>query len=134
MIKLLALDIDDTLTDKTGKISRHCIESINQAQSKGICSVLISARPPQGVDEVARLLSGEIYRACYLGAVIQDPYMRDIQRLLIDVKVARNIARFADGNSFSLTITIDDIEYHTQSRQRGGQTAVISAVSSESVL
>jgi hydroxymethylpyrimidine pyrophosphatase-like HAD family hydrolase len=134
MIKLLALDIDDTLTDKTGKVSRHCIESINQAQSRGIYSVLISARPPHGVDEVARLLNGGIYRACYLGAVIQDPCMNDIQRLLIDVNVARNIAQFADRNGFSLTITIDDTEYHTQSQQRSGQTTVMSAVSGESVL
>jgi len=133
MIKLLALDIDDTLTDKTGKISSQCIESINQAQSRGIHCVLISARPPNGVDEVARVLGGEIYRACYLGAAIQAPNMNDIRRLLIDVNVARDIARFADRNNFSLTITIDDIEYHTQNQYRGGSTPVISVSSGESV-
>lgn len=134
MIKLLALDIDDTLTDEVGLIDNECLSSIRKAQSKGIQVVLLSARPPAGVDDVARLLDGQVYRACYLGAVIQDPNLNDIQRLLIDIDVARDIARFADNHRFNLTITVDDAEYQTQEQACEHPNSVKSVVSAESVL
>lgn len=118
MIKLVALDIDGTLTSTDGSISGENIEAVKQVLLKGIYTVLASARPPQGVDAVADLFGESIYRVSYSGAVIQTPTRIELQRLLIDIDVARDIAHFADLNRFSLTVTINDIEYHTQSQLR----------------
>ena len=118
MIKLVALDIDGTLTRTDGSISNESIEAIKQVLLKGTHTVLASARPPQGVDAVADLFGGPIYRVSYSGAVIQTPELVELQRLVIEIDVALDIARFADCNSFSLTITINDVEYHTQNQLR----------------
>jgi hydroxymethylpyrimidine pyrophosphatase-like HAD family hydrolase len=135
MIRLLALDIDSTLTDAEGNIHDEVINSIGQVTTKGVDYVaLVSARPPQGVSIVADLLKQEVYRICYLGAVIQLPDQNEIQRLLLDMKVARSIARFADERDLSLTLNINDIEYHTRNQTRPSMVPCVSVDSAESVL
>lgn len=134
MLKLLALDIDNTLTDDNGIVSSTGIAAVRQAQSRGIQVILISARPPQGVDIIAQQLNEEVYRVCYVGAVIQDSNCKDIQRLLLDIDIARDIARFADIHKISLTITIDDKEYHTQHETRESLTPQLTVGSAESTL
>ncbi|QHG21027.1 HAD-IIB family hydrolase [Nostoc sp. ATCC 53789] len=132
--RLLALDIDNTLTDYKGRLSEHAIELIRKAQTKGIYVALVSARPSQGVDEVADLIGGNIYKISYLGAVIRDSLGNELQRLTLDIEVIRDIIRFADQNKLGLMVTIKETEYHTYQDRRESMTQRIAVSSLENVL
>jgi len=134
MIQLIALDIDDTLTKADGSISEQGLAAARQVQRLGKIVILASARPPQGVQAIASLLCHGVYRICYLGALIQDAEGQDLQRLTIDMDIAIDIAKFADKNKISLTITIRDIEYHTQGQMRLSMTKHYSINSAETLL
>jgi len=122
MKKLIALDIDDTLTNQTGKISLENIQAVRTCQEKGHIIALVSARPPQGVEIVAQELGGEIYRISYIGALIQSSNQEEILRLTLPFAVAKDIAKFADENRYSLTLTINDKEFHSQNKIRKSMT------------
>jgi hydroxymethylpyrimidine pyrophosphatase-like HAD family hydrolase len=113
MIELLAIDIDNTITDENGVIGSSVILALRDAERCGKKIALVSARPPQGVLLAASALGVSAYRIGYLGAVIQEPSGQELQRLTIDADIARDIACWADDAQISLTLTIDDIEYHT---------------------
>jgi hypothetical protein len=134
MPNLIALDIDGTLTSLNGQVNQHALAATRQAQQQGAHVVLISARPPQGVARIADILDTDVYRVSYFGALIQDEQGSEQQRLRLDIAIARDIARFADSHGYSVTITLDDTEYHTQHQQRPATTPVISAGSAVSVL
>lgn len=123
MIKLIAIDIDSTMTEIDGTIRQITLDSIRQARSKGILIALISARPPQGIDTVVDLLGIDVYRVSYLGAVIQTPSLVELQRLELDLEVARDIARFADAHGIALTLNIGDVEYQTHNMARPSMTS-----------
>jgi hydroxymethylpyrimidine pyrophosphatase-like HAD family hydrolase len=103
-------------------------------ENVGIQIALISARPPQGVEAVVQLLGIPVHRVCYLGAVIQDSNRTELQRLTLDMAIARDIAKFADAHGFSLTITIADTEYHTQNESRPSMTPSVTTDSAERIL
>lgn len=134
MIKLLALDIDGTLTRTDGSVSSVNISAVRRAQAEGVYIVLLSARPPLGVDAVAQLLGGDIYRVSCSGAVIAAPTRSVLQRHTLDIAVSRNIARFADSRKYSITLAFDDIEYHSQNHVRETLVPHVSVNSAYSVL
>lgn len=126
MIKLVALDIDHTLTDSQGVVSQEVLSGIQRVQAEGMHVALISGRPPQGIDEVARLFPKGVYRASYFGAVIHDECRQELRRLSLGIDVAVDLARFADKRRLSLTIIRDDVEYHTQNEVRKSFTPRVS--------
>lgn len=122
MIKLVALDVDKTVTEPDGSIEESTLSSIRKAWSNGVEIAVVSARPPQGVDLVADLLAVDLHRIAYLGAVVQTSDLTELRRLTIDLEVSREIAGFADKQGISLTLSIDDVEYQTQSQARPSMT------------
>jgi len=129
MIKLLALDIDYTLTDKDGRLTREVVEALGAARARCPHLALLSSRPPAGVDAIARLLGGDVYRACYFGAVIEDPTRRELQRLRIDRSVGLAIAAFADAQAIELLINCDDTAHRSSPGDaRTGRVQGVSAV------
>ena len=134
MIKLLALDIDDTIAQPDGTIRRSTIAAIQQAHEHGITIALVSARPPQGIHAVAQLIQAPVYRIAYLGAVIQLPDQTEILRLSIDLPLASDIARFADAHRIALTLSIADREYQTQNVARPSMTPRVVIASAAQAL
>ncbi|MBQ4041290.1 MAG: HAD-IIB family hydrolase, partial [Prevotella sp.] len=61
MIKLIALDLDGTLTDDKKNITSHTLEALMQVQHQGVRVVLASGRPPYGMRPLARQLHMEQY-------------------------------------------------------------------------
>ncbi len=114
MVRLVAIDIDHTLTDPDGQIGEATLLALRAVQARGIRLALVSARPPKGVDIVADLIGGDIYRASYLGGVIRDPRGVELRRRTLEPASALAIARFADQQGIGLALTIDDIEYHSR--------------------
>jgi Cof subfamily protein (haloacid dehalogenase superfamily) len=115
---MVAIDIDGTIAELDGSIQKTTIDAIRSAHMLGQQIALVSARPPQGIDVTAGALGISVYRIAYLGAVIQDMSQHQLRRLTIDLEVARDIARFADTSNLSITLTIDDVEYHTRGESR----------------
>ena len=60
--KLLALDIDGTLTNSQKQISPKTKQALMEAQQKGLRLILASGRPTDGVRPLARQLEMEIWR------------------------------------------------------------------------
>lgn len=88
MIKLIALDLDGTLTDDKKNITPHTLEALMQVQrqgqekkegnshaQQGVRIVLASGRPPYGMRPLGKMLRMEEYGGllmCYNGGHIED--------------------------------------------------------------
>ena len=75
MIKLIALDLDGTLTDDKKNITPHTLSALLEAQSQGVRVVLASGRPPYGMRPLAQQLSMARYGGiilCYNGGHVED--------------------------------------------------------------
>jgi HAD superfamily hydrolase (TIGR01484 family) len=125
MIRLVAVDIDHTLTRPDGRVCDSAILALRAAQARGIHVALVSARPPKGVDCIADLIGGDTYRASYLGSVIRDPQRVELRRRVMEVESALAIAHFADQRGIGLAVTIDDVEYHSRGYAGKAWTAML---------
>ena len=56
MYKILALDLDGTLTNSKKEITPHTLEVLMQAQQRGLRLVLASGRPTPGILPLAEQL------------------------------------------------------------------------------
>jgi HAD superfamily hydrolase (TIGR01484 family) len=126
MIKLVGMDIDNTLTSPDGIVDSNVIGTIQKLYATGIHIALASARPLQGIDAIANLLGIKAHQIANLGAIIRTATAYELQRLTIDLDIARDIARFADENQISVTLNINDIEYHSQNKVRPSMTPQVS--------
>lgn len=74
-IKLIAIDIDGTLVDSQGKLTKKVIQTIKQAKEKGIKVVLCTGRPLPGVKPLLQQLGlddqDDQYVVCFGGAVVE---------------------------------------------------------------
>jgi hydroxymethylpyrimidine pyrophosphatase-like HAD family hydrolase len=134
MVKLVAVDIDHTITRPDGEICGAAIVALRAAQARGTHLALVSARPPLGVDDVADLIGGDTYRVSYLGAVIRSPRKVELRRRAMNLDAARQIARFADGRGIGIALNIDDVEYHSRGYAGVAMTAMDSVDRASSVL
>lgn len=57
--KMIVLDLDDTLLQNNGTISKHTKEKLNKAQRKGVKVVLASGRPTYAIEKIANELELE---------------------------------------------------------------------------
>lgn len=64
--KMIALDLDGTLTNSEKKITKRTYERLMEAQEQGICVVLASGRPDRGM----RKLADELHLDKYGGYVL----------------------------------------------------------------
>jgi HAD superfamily hydrolase (TIGR01484 family) len=127
MVRLVAVDIDHTLTRPDGRICEAAILALRAAQARGIYLALVSARPPDGVDCIADLIGGDIYRVSYLGSVIRGPQRVELRRRTMKPEPALAIADFADRRGIGIALTIDDVEYHSRGYAGKSWTAILPA-------
>ena len=57
MYKLIALDLDGTLTNDEKKVTSHTVDVLHRAVQKGAAIALVSGRPTLGIGHVAAALS-----------------------------------------------------------------------------
>ena len=72
MYKLVAMDIDGTLLDSYGNISKENIEAIKKAKEQNIEVVLTSGRMPKAMLAIASEANANNYLICGNGAMIYD--------------------------------------------------------------
>lgn len=73
--KLIALDLDGTLTNEAKEITPHTLEALMRVQRQGVRLCLASGRPPFGMRPLARLLQMDRYGGlllCYNGGHIEE--------------------------------------------------------------
>jgi Cof subfamily protein (haloacid dehalogenase superfamily) len=114
-IRLLALDLDDTLLRSDLTISYRTRNAIKRAESAGVTVVLASGRVPAAMEQFAKLLgmhrrSG--YLICNNGTTIKESHTENI---VYDVKIEAGTALIAfdlaDAEGFPVQIYEDDIMY-----------------------
>lgn len=74
-IRIIALDLDGTLTNERKEITPHTLAALLQVQRQGVRLCLASGRPPYGMRPLARQLQMERYGGlllCYNGGHIED--------------------------------------------------------------
>ena len=64
--KILALDLDGTLTNTDKIITPRTKAALQAAAQKGVCIVLASGRPTVGIEPLAKELELEKYGGCIL--------------------------------------------------------------------
>ena len=72
-IRLVALDIDDTLVDHSSIIPQRSLDALRKAQAKGVEIVLATGRGYLGTETIRRQLGeGFHYIICFGGALVAD--------------------------------------------------------------
>lgn len=70
--RLVATDLDGTLLDPTGQVTPRTQHAFEHAWACGVETVLVTARPPRWVDELAHLVGGHGIVICANGAFWYD--------------------------------------------------------------
>jgi len=114
-VRLLALDLDDTLLRSDLTISNRNRRAIKKAEAAGVTVVLASGRVPAAMDRYTKFLG--LYRKpgyliCLNGVLIRESHTGSvIYETGIDAATALTAFNFADAEGFAAQIYIDDIMY-----------------------
>jgi Cof subfamily protein (haloacid dehalogenase superfamily) len=114
-IRLLALDLDDTLLRSDLSISYRTRNAIKRTEAAGVTVVLASSRIPAAMDRFSRLL-GMHRRPGYLvannGTVILESHTGNvIHEVRIEPEIALAACDLASAEGFPVQIYEDDIMY-----------------------
>lgn len=108
--KLLALDLDGTLTNSKKVITPHTRETLLKAQEKGVKIILASGRPTYGIVPLAEQLELQKYEGyilAYNGGEITDWKTKEvICKNLLDPEVLPYLYECAKKNDFAI-VTYD---------------------------
>ncbi|MDR0600103.1 MAG: Cof-type HAD-IIB family hydrolase [Treponema sp.] len=114
-VRLLALDVDDTLLRSDLSISFRTRNVIRRTEARGVTVVLASSRTPAALEHFSTLL-GLHKRSSYLiannGAVIEDCQSGEvIHEVKLSSSAALLVFDMADAEGFAVQIYDDDILY-----------------------
>ncbi|MDR3146134.1 MAG: Cof-type HAD-IIB family hydrolase [Treponema sp.] len=120
-IRLLALDLDDTLLRSDLTISFRTRNAIKRAESAGITVVLASGRIPAAMERFSRLLGMHKrpgYLICNNGTIIQESQSGNI---IYDIWIPRETALIAydlvEAEGFPVQIYEDGVMYISRSNE-----------------
>ena len=91
---IVFLDIDGTLLDSGHQVMPCTRDRLRYLHKRGIPIVLCSARPPQGVNMVARQVGVQGTMACYNGGLIFDENSTILRDVGIDIDLAMDFKQF----------------------------------------
>ena len=112
--RMIALDLDGTLTNSEKKISEPTLQALLDIQEKGFKVVLASGRPTPGISKLAQKLKLASYGGYVLsyngGQIIECSTSRIIHQKLLPLSIIPGIFAFAKANNVGLmTYTSDCI-------------------------
>ena len=112
MYKILALDLDGTLTNSKKEITPHTFDILTQAQQKGLRIVLASGRPTQGIMPLANQLHLKDYKGYILafngGLIIDCTTGEPIYQKLLDTSVYKHLYEVGNTEDFKILSYLDD--------------------------
>lgn len=112
---LIAIDIDDTLRDSKGKISKKNIDVIKKVMAKGHYVTICSGRPKNHSLEVAKQVGALDYLISFNGASVDDLKNNNV---IFKSKIAkeelRGLIKLCIERDVKGVLTLDDIDYVTK--------------------
>ena len=110
MYKLVAMDIDGTLLDSYGNISKENIEAIKKAKEQNIEVVLTSGRMPKAMLAIASEANANNYLICGNGAMIYDVNKdKIIYNNYLSKKKLLEIIKICEENSIYYNVYTNDV-------------------------
>jgi Cof subfamily protein (haloacid dehalogenase superfamily) len=116
-IKLIAFDLDGTLTNDDKIITPRTMEALRTVQKHGVRLCLSSGRPPYGMRPLAREIGGEVLLLCYNGGYIEIPAVdgKGAPEVLVEKtlpeEVLPKLKAFQDESGFTLMTYYEDTIY-----------------------
>ena len=121
IIRLLAVDLDDTLLRSDLTISYRTRSAIKKAEDAGVKVVLASGRVPAAMESFARMLGMHRrlgYLICNNGTIIQETLAGNIAyEIRIDSRSALAAFDLADAEDFPVQIYEGDVMYVSRSNE-----------------
>lgn len=112
MYKLLALDLDGTLTNSKKEITPHTLETLMEAQRRGLRLVLASGRPTAGIKPLAEQLKlkdfGGFILAFNGGLIIDCATGEPIYQNLLETEVYPHLYEKGNTKDFRILSYVDD--------------------------
>lgn len=109
MYKFVAIDLDGTLLNSYGEVSKDTKEALLKAKNQGVEIVLSSGRPISSTESLARELGVDNYLISGNGAAVYDIKK---QKLIMDRFLTKeqvlNIAKLCEENSFFYNVYTED--------------------------
>jgi Cof subfamily protein (haloacid dehalogenase superfamily) len=120
-IRMLVLDLDDTLLRSDLSISYRTRNVIKKAVSQGLIVVLASGRIPAALDQFSRTLGMNKrpgYLICSNGTIIQESNTgKIIWEIQLDVETALAVYDLATAEGFPVQVYEDDIMYVSKTNE-----------------
>ena len=109
-LKLIALDIDGTLTDDSKKIMPDTKRALMEIQEKGVRVLLASARPTPGLYDMAEQLQLKKYQGILMayngGKIVDASDGKTLSEIHMDQEQTRVLLRFLD--TLPVTVILED--------------------------
>lgn len=109
-VKVIALDIDGTLTNDQKKITEATRKALLEAQEKGVRLVLASARPTPGLYQAAECLNmkahGGILMAYNGGRIVEASSGTVLSEIHMEKEKTKELLRFLE--TLPVTVILDD--------------------------
>ena len=104
--KVLALDLDGTLTNTEKVITPRTKAALQEAARRGVCIVLASGRPTVGIEPLARELELEKYGGCILsyngGKIIDCRTGETLYQKQLDAQYVPELCAFAAAQDIAI--------------------------------
>ncbi|GEN49317.1 Cof-type HAD-IIB family hydrolase [Ligilactobacillus pobuzihii] len=126
-IKLIALDIDDTLLNSHGKIQDSTKKSLHSALQKGLKVVLCSGRPLPVVTpflEELGITGDKQYAITYNGSVVESVTGNIVVQMGLDNQEYRHIDKYAQRNNLQYNVLDQNGTIYTSNRDVNRITVV----------
>ena len=131
-IRLVAMDLDDTLLRDDCTISERTVAAIRAAQEQGVKITLATGRMPISARPYAKQLSLDIPVINYHGAMIQNALSGEvIFRRVIPVNLAKEIVEYLQEKHFHVQIYLKDQVFAQQLNNYSGIYKRIASVQIE---
>lgn len=114
-IRLIATDIDGTLLDSDSQLPPLNRAVLEAALKANVRLALVTARKQSSTFAVAELLSLPCACIAHNGARIWDWQGHELQHLVVDLELAREVARFAERTAIPLIMTVNEVNYYSSS-------------------
>jgi len=114
-IKLIALDLDDTLVDSKKDLSKRDVTAIKKAMDKGIYVCLASGRTYKSLKPFYKRLGLNSMTISTGGAIINDKDGNRIYEKFLPEKEAAQIVKYAYNNGYHAQVYFkDDFHYYNK--------------------
>jgi len=118
-IKLLAVDLDDTLLDKSSQVSPRCREAIKKAVEKGVTVTVATGRMYAAALPFARQLELDVPIITYNGALIKSSLSGEVFfEQALDQAVAADVLTLFRERGWYIQVYVGDQFYIAEPNER----------------